>query len=89
MPEPRIAPDARASSERAGPAATPWRARALRERVAGAGLPVAPEDETACEGHSGSALLRPAPERPRDAAAAGVIDEVHVLAPDGLARRHA
>jgi hypothetical protein len=42
---------------------------APRERVAGAGLSVAPEDETACEGPSGSTLLRPALERLRDAVA--------------------
>lgn len=62
------------------------RLAALRERVAGAGLSVTPEDATACEGYGGPTLLRPALERLRDAVAAGVIDEVHVLAPDRLAR---
>ena len=63
---------------------------ALRERIAGASrLSVAPEDEFVDAGTSGSTLLRPALERLRDAVAAGVVDQVHVLAPDRLARRYA
>ena len=62
---------------------------ALRERVAATQLSAASEDEFVDEGYSGSTLLRPALERLRDAVAAGVIDQVHVLAPDRLARRYA
>ena len=90
MPEPRIALYARVSSEqqvRGNTVAS--QLAALRERVVGAGLSVAPEDEFVDEGYSGSTLLRPALERLRDAVAAGVVDEVHVLAPDRLARRYA
>ena len=62
---------------------------ALRERLAAAGLSAGSEDEFVDEGYSGTTLLRPALERLRDAVAAGVIDEAHVLAPDRLARRYA
>ena len=90
MPEPRIALYARVSSEQQARGNTvASQLAALRERVAGAGLSVVPEDEFVDEGYSGSTLLRPALERLRDAVAAGVIDEVHVLAPDRLARRYA
>ena len=90
MPEARIALYARVSSEQQAHGNTvASQLAALRERVAGAGLSVVPEDEFVDEGYSGSTLLRPALERLRDAVAAGVIDQVHVLAPDRLARRHA
>ena len=90
MPEPRIALYARVSSEQQARGNTvASQLAALRERVAGAGLSAAPEDEFVDEGYSGSTLLRPALERLRDAVAAGVIDQVHVLAPDRLARRYA
>ena len=90
MPEPRIALYARVSSEQQARGNTvASQLAALRERVVGAGLLVASEDEFIDEGYSGATLLRPALERLRDAVAAGVIDEVHVLAPDRLARRYA
>jgi site-specific DNA recombinase len=40
------------------------------------------------DGVSGAKLARPALERLRDQAAAGLIDRLYVLAPDRLARRH-
>jgi site-specific DNA recombinase len=90
MPEPRIALYARVSSDqqvRGNTVAS--QLAALRERIAAAGLSVAPGDEFVDDGYSGTTLLRPALERLRDAAAAGVIDQVYVLAPDRLARRYA
>lgn len=90
MPEPRIALYARVSSEQQARGNTvASQLAALRERIASAGLSVAPEDEFVDEGYSGSTLLRPALERLRDAVAVGVVDQVHVLAPDRLARRYA
>jgi site-specific DNA recombinase len=47
------------------------------------------DDAYVDEGYSGSVLVRPALERLRDAAAAGRIGQLYVLAPDRLARRHA
>ncbi|HEY2786646.1 MAG TPA: recombinase family protein [Fimbriiglobus sp.] len=41
------------------------------------------------EGHSGATLLRPALERLRDQAAAGVLDRLYVHSPDRLARSYA
>jgi site-specific DNA recombinase len=40
------------------------------------------------DGFSGSTLIRPALERLRDQASMGLIDCLHVLAPDRLARKH-
>src|SRR3954453_9242881 len=62
---------------------------ALRERIAADGGQLEPDDAYAGEGSSGSGLVRPALERLRDAAAAGRIGQLYVLAPDRLARRHA
>ena len=90
MPEPRIALYARVSSEQQARGNTvASQLAALRERIARAGLSVDAGDEFIDEGYSGSTLLRPALERLRDAVAAGVLDQVHVLAPDRLARRYA
>jgi site-specific DNA recombinase len=90
MPELRIALYARVSSEQQARGNTvASQLGALRERVAVAGLSVDPGDEFIDEGYSGTTLLRPALERLRDAVAAGVLDQVHVLAPDRLARRYA
>jgi site-specific DNA recombinase len=61
----------------------------LRERIAADGARLEPEHVFLDEGYSGASLLRPALERLRDAAAAGVIDRLHVHSPDRLARRHA
>jgi len=41
------------------------------------------------EGHSGAVLIRPALERLRDRAAAGLIDRLYVHSPDRLARKYA
>ena len=62
---------------------------ALRQRVLADGLALAEELCFLDEGHSGSTLLRPALERLRDQAAAGVIDRLYVHSPDRLARKYA
>ena len=63
---------------------------ALRERIAADGATLTdPDHAFVDDGHSGASLVRPALERLRDAAAAGAVDRVYVLAPDRLARRHA
>ena len=90
MPEPRIVLYARVSSEQQARGNTvDSQLAALRERTAITGLLVEPGDEFIDEGYSGTTLLRPALERLRDAVAAGIVDQVHVLAPDRLARRYA
>ena len=62
---------------------------ALRQRVRDDEL--TPEERLCFidEGYSGSTLVRPALERLRDEAAAGVIDRLYVHSPDRLARRYA
>jgi site-specific DNA recombinase len=62
---------------------------ALRQRIEADGLPLADELCFLDEGASGSTLLRPALERLRDQAAAGVIDRLYVHSPDRLARKYA
>ena len=62
---------------------------ALRQRIAADGLVL---DEALCfldEGISGAVLVRPALERLRDQAAAGLFDRLYVLCPDRLARSFA
>ena len=62
---------------------------ALRDRVRADGLNL---DSACCyldEGQSGATLLRPALERLRDQAAAGVLDRLYVHSPDRLARSYA
>jgi Resolvase, N terminal domain len=62
---------------------------ALRQRIAADGLVL---DEASCfldEGISGAVLVRPALERLRDQAAAGLFDRLSVLCPDRLARSFA
>jgi site-specific DNA recombinase len=61
----------------------------LRERIGADGARLEPEHVFLDEGYSGASLLRPALERLRDAAAAGVIDRLYVHSPDRLARRYA
>jgi site-specific DNA recombinase len=61
----------------------------LRERIAADGVRLEPEPALLDQGHGGASLPRPAVERLRDAAAAGVIDRLHVHAPARLARRYA
>ena len=62
---------------------------ALHERIAADGLQLEPDHAYVDEGYSGASLLRPALERLRDAAAAGLLDRLYVLAPDRLSRRYA
>jgi site-specific DNA recombinase len=90
MREPRAALYARVSSDqqaRGGTIAS--QLVALRERIAADGQQLDAEHAYVDEGYSGASLLRPALERLRDAAAAGVIDRVYVQSPDRLARRYA
>jgi site-specific DNA recombinase len=90
MPEVRVALYARVSSDQqARGNMIASQIDALRERIAAAGLSLDPGDAFVDEGYSGSTLLRPALERLRDAVAAGVVDQIHVLAPDRIARRYA
>lgn len=62
---------------------------AVRQRIAADGLTVDAETCFVDDGFSGSTLVRPALERLRDAADAGAIDRLYVLAPDRLARKYA
>jgi site-specific DNA recombinase len=62
---------------------------ALRERITADGFQLAPDQAYVDDGYSGASLLRPALERLRDAAAAGTVARIYVLAPDRLARRYA
>ena len=48
-----------------------------------------PEHVFLDEGYSGASLLRPALERLRDVAAAGIVDHLYVHTPDRLARHYA
>ncbi len=81
---------ARVSSEQQARAQTiDSQVAALRERVERDGASVSPEQAYLDAGYSGSTLIRPALERLRDAAAAGEIDRLYVLAPDRLARKYA
>src|ERR1700692_555118 len=57
--------------------------RALRDAVT-----ISPELRFIDDGYSGETLLRPALERLRDAAAAGVIDRLYIECPDRLARTY-
>jgi site-specific DNA recombinase len=59
---------------------------ALRRRIAADGCQLHPDGQFIDEGYSGSDLLRPALERLRDAAAAGLFTRLYVGAPDRLAR---
>ena len=57
---------------------------ALRTRISEDGLRLDAEFCFLDEGHSGATLLRPALERLRDQAAAGVLDRLYVHSPDRL-----
>ena len=81
---------ARVSGEQQAQAGTiASQAASLRERIAADGARLEPGHAFLDEGYSGASLLRPALERLRDAAAAGVIDRLYVHSPDRLARRYA
>ena len=62
---------------------------ALRARIGEDGLRLDAEFCFQDEGHSGATLLRPALERLRDQAAAGVLDRLYIHSPDRLARSYA
>jgi site-specific DNA recombinase len=62
---------------------------ARRERLSPDGLVVPAGMEFLDDGYSGATLVRPALERLRDAASAGVIDRLYVHSPDRLARKYA
>jgi site-specific DNA recombinase len=90
MTDARVALYARVSSEsQARDDTVASQVAALKERIRADGFLLEPDDCYVDEGYSGSILLRPALERLRDAAAAGRIDRIYVLAPDRLARRYA
>jgi site-specific DNA recombinase len=86
----RVALYARVSGERQADELTiDSQVAALRQRIAADGCKVESELCFSDEGFSGSTMQRPALERLRDLAYAGVIDRVYVLAPDRLARKYA
>ena len=86
----RAALYARVSSQQQADANTiASQVEALRERVRSDGLKLDDEFCFRDEGHSGATLLRPALERLRDLAAAGVLDRLYVHSPDRLARSYA
>lgn len=62
---------------------------ALRERVAADELDLPEELVFVDEGYSGSTVVRPALERPRDVVAAEAVDLLYVHSPDRLARKYA
>lgn len=81
---------ARVSSEQQAEAHTiASQVAALRDRITTDGLVVPASLEFLDEGYSGAPLVRPALERLRDAAAAGVIDRLYGHSPDRLARKYA
>lgn len=88
--KPRPAIYGRVSSEqRAQESTIASQLDALRRRVMEDGLEL---EDSCCfldEGHSGAVLIRPALERLRDRAAAGLIDRLYVHSPDRLARKYA
>jgi site-specific DNA recombinase len=85
----RTARYARVSSQQQADANTiASQVAALRARIRSDGFAL---DEALCfldEGDSGSTLFRPALERLRDQAAAGMFDRLYVHSPDRLARAH-
>jgi site-specific DNA recombinase len=90
MPDRRVALYARVSTEQQARDNTiASQVATLRERIAGDGGQLEPDDAYVDEGYSGSVLLRPGLERLRDAVATGMVERVYVLAPDRLARRYA
>jgi site-specific DNA recombinase len=87
---PRLALYARVSSDRQAQEGTiDSQVSAIRARIDADGQVLEPEMVFCDDGVSGTTLVRPALERLRDQAAAGTIDQLYVLAPDRLARRHA
>src|SRR6516165_3103811 len=62
---------------------------AVTQRLASDGLECEPELHFVDDGYSGFILARPALERLRDQAAAGLIDRLYVLDPDRFSRKYA
>jgi site-specific DNA recombinase len=62
---------------------------AIMQRIASDGLECDPGLQFVDDGYTGSILARPALERLRDQAAAGVIDRLYVLEPDRFSRKYA
>jgi site-specific DNA recombinase len=86
----RAAMYARVSSDKQAQAGTiDSQIAAIMERIRTDGLSIEDEARFIDDGYIGKTLDRPALERLRDAAAAGVIDRLYVLCPDRLARRYA
>ena len=86
----RAAIYARVSSEQQVEAGTiASQVEALKQRVAKEELVIEEELCFIDEGYSGATLIRPALERLRDIAAAGVVDRIYVHSPDRLARKYA
>lgn len=77
----RVSSDAQARDRTIDSQLADLHARALAD-----GMPPPPELIFRDDGYSGSSLVRPALERLRDSAAAGVIDQLYVHSPDRLAR---
>jgi len=81
---------ARVSSEQQAAAHTiESQLAALTEHARSDGTPVPAERQFVDEGYSGATLVRPALDRLRDLAAAGVINRIYVHSPDRLARNYA
>jgi len=90
MRDPQAALYARVSSEQqAHSGSIASQVASLRERVAADGVRPEPGHAFLDEGYSGASLPRPALERLRDAAEAGLIERVWCLSPDRLARIYA
>ena len=61
----------------------------MKQGVLSDGLDCDPELCFVDDGYTGSTLIRPALERLRDQAAAGVVDRLYVLSPDRLTSKYA
>ena len=86
----RVALYARVSSKQQAAAGTiASQVEALQQRIQGDAQRCAPEQCYLDDGYSGDTLLRPALERLRDQAAAGVLDRVYIHNPDRLSRKYA
>ena len=82
----RVAIYARVSDPNAPEGTIASQVAALEARLAQDGVRLEPECRFVDDGYTGATLVRPALERLRDAAAAGVLDRLYVHCPDRLAR---
>jgi site-specific DNA recombinase len=90
MRDPQAALYARVSSDQQAHSGTiASQVASLHERITADGVRLEPEHVFLDEGYGGASVQRPALERLRDAAAAGVVDRLYVHSPDRLARRYA